>query len=53
MFKPGCYQNDTFEEEMGGRELSFQNGSLPFKTGELEHMSLWISMLWYSVFSKA
>ena len=37
-FKPGWSQNDTFEEETGGRELSFQNKSLPFKTGELEHM---------------
>ena len=25
---------------MGGRELSSQNGSLPFKTGELEDMHL-------------
>ena len=26
------------QEEPGGQELPFQNGSLPFKTGELEHI---------------
>ena len=31
-------QNGIFQERMGGRELSSQNGSLPIKTGELEYM---------------
>ena len=35
---PGLSQNRRFQEEMGGRELSSQSGSLPLKTGELEHM---------------
>ena len=33
-------QNGRFQEETGGRELSFENGRLPFKTGELKHMVL-------------
>ena len=37
-FKPGSSQNVRFQEETGGRELSSQNGSLPFKTGELAHI---------------
>ena len=38
-FKPGSSQNGRFREETGGRELPSQNESLPFKTGELEHMN--------------
>ena len=35
---PGSSQNGRFQEEMGGRDLSSQSGSLPLKTGELQHM---------------
>ena len=31
-------QNERFQKETGGRDLSSQNGSLPFKTGKLEGM---------------
>ena len=34
-----CFpQNERFRDQTGGRETTSQNGSLPFKTGELEHM---------------
>ena len=39
-FKSGSSQNGRFQEKTGGRELPYQNESLPFKTGELEHMHL-------------
>ena len=39
-FKKGSSQNERFLKGPGGRKLSSQNGSLPFKTGELEHMVL-------------
>ena len=32
------FQNSPFQKGPGRQELSFQNGSLPFETGELEHM---------------
>ena len=35
-FKPGQSRNERFQEETGRQELSFQNRSLSFKTGELE-----------------
>ena len=31
-------QNGRFQEVTGGQELSSENGRLPFKTGELEHI---------------
>ena len=31
-------KNGRFWDQTGGRETNFQNGSLPFKTGGLEHM---------------
>ena len=34
-----CFpQNGRFQDQTGGRETTSQNGSLPFKTGRLEHM---------------
>ena len=39
-FKSGSSQNGRFQGETGGRELPTQNGSLSFKTGELEHMGV-------------
>ena len=34
-----CFpQNGRFRDQMGGQEIIFQNGSLSFKTGGLEHM---------------
>ena len=36
-FKPESSQNGRFQEETGRRELFTQNGSLMFKTEELEH----------------
>ena len=34
-----CFpQNGRFRDQTGGRETASQNGSLPFKTGGLEHM---------------
>ena len=40
--KPESSQNGIFHEETGGRKLSIQNGSFPFKTGELEHIHSYI-----------
>ena len=37
-FKPRSCQNGRSQEQTGGRKLYSQNGSLPFKTRELEHM---------------
>ena len=37
-FKPKSSQNGRFLEETGGPELPSKNGSLPFITGELEHL---------------
>ena len=35
-----CFlQNGRFRDQTGGRETTSQNGSLPFRTGELECMS--------------
>ena len=40
-FTPGLSQkNGRFQEETWWRELSSPNVSLPFKTGELEHMAI-------------
>ena len=34
-----CFsQNGRFRDQTGGQEITSQNGSLPFKTGGLEHM---------------
>ena len=34
-----CFpQNGRFRDQTGGQERTSQNGSLPFKTGGLEHM---------------
>ena len=37
-FKPELSQNGRFQKKMCRRDLSSENGSLPFKTGELEHI---------------
>ena len=35
-----CFaQNGRFRDQTGGRDTTSQNGSLPFKTGGLEHMT--------------
>ena len=39
-FNPGSSQNGRFQEETGERELSSKNGSISFKTEELEHMQI-------------
>ena len=34
-----CFPQDgRFRDQTGGREITSQNGSLPFKTGGLEHI---------------
>ena len=35
-------QNGRFRDQTGGREETSQNESLPFKTGGLEHMSMFM-----------
>ena len=34
------FQNRRFRNQAVGRETTFQNGTLPLKTGGLEHMLL-------------
>ena len=40
-----CFpQNRRFRDQTGGRETISQNGSLPFKTGGLEHMGCYLQI---------
>ena len=38
-FSLKCCENGRFENQTGGREVHPENGSLPVKTGGLEHLS--------------